>query len=56
MLTQCAKRESGGVRCEALLTSPDEEHGHYISQATIDAHLRRPFYTHISAKGVITYA
>lgn len=47
MLVQCTSTESGGVRCEVLLTSPDEEHGHWISDATIQRHLERPFYTRI---------
>lgn len=48
LLVQCGSRESGGVQCEVLLVTPDEDHGHWISQATIDRHLRRPFYTQIT--------
>lgn len=48
LLVQCTERESGGVQCEVLLVAPDEEHAHWISQETIDRHLDRPFYTHIS--------
>lgn len=56
MFVQCAKRESGGVRCEVLLVAPDEEHAHWISQETIDRYTRRPFYTHISVSGTTTMA
>ncbi len=56
MLTQCTARESGGVQCEALLVTPDETHAHWISDATIERHLHRPFHTHINAvTGVIKY-
>lgn len=44
MLVQCTSTESGGVQCEVLLTTPDEAHGHWISEATIQRHLARPFY------------
>lgn len=45
MLTQCTDTESGGVQCEVMLTSPDEEHSHWISEATISRHVARPFLT-----------
>lgn len=45
MLIQCTDTESGGVQCEALLTAPDEEHAHFISDATIQRELARPFLT-----------
>lgn len=35
MLVQCTATESGGVQCEVMLTSPDEEHSHWISDETI---------------------
>lgn len=55
MLVQCTSRESGGAQCEVLVLAPDEEHTHWISDATIQRHLRRPFYTHINAAtGVVT--
>lgn len=34
LLTQCTETESGGVRCEAWLTSPDEPHNHFITRIT----------------------
>lgn len=45
LLIQCTDTESGGVQCEVLLTSPDEDHSHWISDATIQRHLARPFLT-----------
>lgn len=35
LLEQCAKTESGGVRCEAWLTSPEEKHRHFITEKTV---------------------
>lgn len=55
MLVQCGERESGGVQCEVLLTDPGEAHGHWVSDETIAANLRRPFYTHLSVSGVTTW-
>lgn len=40
MLTQCTAHESGGVRCEVLLTTPDEPHRHWVSNATIQGRSR----------------
>lgn len=40
MLVQCTARESGGVRCEVMLTSPEQEHHHWISDETIRRKLR----------------
>lgn len=39
MLTQCKATESGGVQCEVMLTDPAEEHGHWISKATIESYV-----------------
>lgn len=56
MLVQCTSRESGGVQCEVLLLAPDEEHAHWISDATIQRHLHRAFYQAHVISGVTTLA
>lgn len=55
MLVQCSARESGGVQCEMMLTSPDEDHAHWISEATIQEHITPVFATFIRAHGVYRY-
>lgn len=36
MFVRCTERESSGYHCEAMLTTPDEKHKHFISDRTIN--------------------
>lgn len=51
LLVQCAEKDSGGARCEALIASLDDPHPHHISDATIEDYLYRPFHIHIGPRG-----